>query len=472
MIEEGYSKDCFLYLSLDRDEFFTEIDKKRKLREVISEIIKTYKKEGTPLILILDEVTFYLGWARVLKNLVDEGLVGNGVGIIATGSYSLDLGSAKRELSGRFGKLGENVGEDLLFYPRRFNEIAESVLDNSGDFRFFIAKNIGEVAKKTGMLEYFAGFQDEDTATKYKYKESIKTILDKYYIDLHTLLFENYFFAGGYPRKIYQIIISTREGNVEVPDKRYTSDIYDLIISDAKKFNLDEKIISKMVSKFIYPSMRVGNDLKLFCDLGSEFPLKKEECNKYIEYLSSSGLFSLLPCILKPEQMDYKTKLITTSTQRYKFLIGDPAVFFALYFCSRGIGNIFQRAKKEVLDNTTLRDFLFESIIISHLLHHPRLKKDGNKNISFILEENLENEGEELADGLLWYLNFKEEFVTLAVESKYYENNLDLAQIKSRAKQLREKYGIRKLIVVTNKKDFEVSEDYVIVPAEIFLLLF
>ena len=140
MISEGYPKESFLYLSLDQEEFFVEINKKKKLREIISEIIKTYKVQKFPLIVILDEVTFYKGWARVLKNLVDEGVIGDGIAIIATGSYSLDLGSAKREMSGRFGKLGESCGEDILFYPRRFIEVAESVLDNTGNFRLFLAK--------------------------------------------------------------------------------------------------------------------------------------------------------------------------------------------------------------------------------------------------------------------------------------------------------------------------------------------
>lgn len=472
MIEGGYSRESFIYLSLDQDEFFLEVNKKRRLREVLSEIIKTYKKKEQPLILVLDEVTFYLGWARVLKNLVDEGLIGEGVAIIATGSYSLDLGSAKREMSGRFGKLGESCGEDLLFSPRRFNEVAESILGTSGNFRQFLAKNIGQMPKKTGLLEYLAGFQNEEKAEAFGYKEMINTLLEKYYPDLHNLLFENYLFAGGYPRKIYQIIISTRNGKVEVPDKRYTSDIYDLIVSDAKKFNLDEKIISRMLANFSLPSMRVGEDLKLFCELGTDTRISKDECNKYLEYLSSSGLFSLIPCISKPEQIDSKTKLITPSTSKYKLLITDPAVFFALYFGSRGIGNIFERARKIVTEEKTIKEFLFESIVVSHLLHHPRLKKDGTKNISFILESNGKEEGEELADGFLWYLNFEDEFITIAVEAKFSESEIDMRQIKSRAKTLKEKYGVKRLIVVTNKKDFEITDDYVIVPAEIFLLLF
>jgi hypothetical protein len=37
--------------------------------------------------------------------------------------------------------------------------------------------------------------------------------------------------------------------------------------------------------------------------------------------------------------------------------------------------------------------------------------------------------------------------------------------------RLREEFGIKRLIVVTNKKHFEMIGDYVIIPAELFLLL-
>jgi hypothetical protein len=33
-------------------------------------------------------------------------------------------------------------------------------------------------------------------------------------------------------------------------------------------------------------------------------------------------------------------------------------------------------------------------------------------------------------------------------------------------KKLKQEYGIKKLIVVTNKKEFEIQEDYVLIPAK------
>ena len=470
MISEGYSPDSFLYLSLDLDEFFVEINKKRRLRELLTQIISSYKKPGIPLILILDEVTFYKGWARVLKNLVDAGVVGGGIGIIATGSYSLDLGSAKRELSGRFGKLGESCGADLLFSPRRFIEVAESVLDNAVSFRSFFSKKLGYLSRRAGILEYLSGFQDESDNLKYGYTETIKGFLEKYYDDLHQLLLENYFFAGGYPRKIYQTILSMREGNLNVPDARYVDDIYDLLVSDAKKFNLDVNVVRQILSKIQLPSFRVGGDLKLFCDLDNK-SLTRLECDKYMEYLTSSGLFSLIPCVTNPSQINHKTYFVNPQDSKFKFVVNDPAVFFSIYFCSRGIRNIFQRANKLLQDNSTVAEFLFESLIISHLHHHPVLKSQRIDNISFILDsKDDDKEGQELLDVFIWYLNFQDKFILVPVEIKF--GNVDISQIKDRAKKLKQEYGIKRLIVVTNKKEFEIQEDYVLIPAEIFLLFF
>lgn len=471
MISEGYSPESFLYLSLDLDELFSDMHRKRKLREMLTEIISTYKKPGLPLIIILDEVTFYKGWARVLKNLVDTGSVGYGIGIIATGSYSLDLGSARRELSGRFGPLGEECGSDILFSPRRFIEVSESILGDSNNFRSFLAKKLGAFPKKTGIIEFLAGYQGESENQSFGYTRTINELLEKYYDDLHQLLFDNYFYAGGYPRKIYQTILSTKEGNINVPDARYVEDIYNLLVSDAQKFSLNPKIVEQLLSKIQSPSFRVGGDLKLFCNLGSNYNITINECNKYMEYLTSSGLFSLLPCIDNPSQIDHKTKFVNPKNSRYKFVVNDPAVFFSAYFCPRGIREIFKRANKLLQENHQIAESLFESIIISHFRHHPVLKSQKTNNISFILDtKNQNEEGNELLDVFLWYLNFQEEFVLVPVEVKF--GNVDISQIKERAKTLKEDYGFKRLIVVTNKKDFEIHEDYVLIPAEIFLLFF
>jgi len=201
-IQRGYTPDSFIYLSLDSDELLREFDRKRYLRELVDEIIKRFKKENKPLIIILDEVTFYKGWARAIKNLIDSGSIGPGIALIATGSYSLDLSSAKRELAGRFGPLGERLRGEQFFYPRRFIEMAESILGSKfqGSIRGMFGSGSG---RRIGLMEYFSGFQTDTNGMFYNYKGFLNKILQAYYDDLHNLFENIYLYTGGYPRSIY-----------------------------------------------------------------------------------------------------------------------------------------------------------------------------------------------------------------------------------------------------------------------------
>ncbi|MCW3134237.1 MAG: AAA family ATPase [Methanophagales archaeon] len=168
-IQRGYTPDSFIYLSLDSDELLREAGRKRYLRELVDEIIRRFKKENKPLIIILDEVTFYKGWARAIKNLIDSGSIGPGIALIATGSYSLDLSSAKRELAGRFGPLGEGLRGEQFFYPRRFIEMAEAILGS--EFQNSISGMFGRGGgRRIGLMEYFSGFQTDRDSMRYNYK--------------------------------------------------------------------------------------------------------------------------------------------------------------------------------------------------------------------------------------------------------------------------------------------------------------
>ena len=257
-IDAGVDGTSFIYITLDQDEFLRELDGKRLLREFLSIVIDTYKKPDKPLFIILDEVTFYCGWARAIKNLIDSGKLGPGIGLIATGSYSLDLSSAKRELAGRFGPLGEKLKGEVYFYPRRFIEVAESLLGS--DFRNFIKINFGCFGKRAGLIEYLAGHQKEVNANTYGYQDILQSLFNKFYDNLHILFEDIYLKTGGYPRALYEAIINQRKGQVNVSDARYRDDIFTLFVTDSKKFHLSEETLKSILSKINLPSMRISSD--------------------------------------------------------------------------------------------------------------------------------------------------------------------------------------------------------------------
>jgi len=465
MIDSGYPAECFVYLSLDADELLAELDRKRILRELVDAIITRFRKPGKPLILILDEVTFYKGWARAIKNLVDSGSIGPGIGIINTGSYSLDLSSAKTELSGRFGPLGENMGGDLFFFPRRFIEVSESVLGSS--FKSFFARNLGKFGKRMGMIEYLAGYQTSANDASYNYDNLLESFIKNHYTDLHTLFINTYIYTGGYPKSIFEAVTTQRQGETSVSDARYRDDIYNLILTDSKKFDLDETIIRGILSNMPLPSMRISGNYDSI--VPKNLTPKKDQIERCIEYLEASGLFNFLPNISSPDQVNIEQQIVSPSRDKLKLVISDPSVFIASYLCSRGTSSIF-RAAKGLLANDIIMEHLAESIVVSHLQHAPVLKRSMlSKNVGYMLLDQ-DGKEKEIVDGMAWYINFKNKFIVLPVEVKY-GNNPSMREIKEKAEILKEQFKIPRLIVVTNSEKFEIQENYTMIPIEIFLSL-
>jgi len=457
-IQRGYTPDSFIYLSLDSDELLREFDRKRYLRELVDEIIKRFKKENKPLIIILDEVTFYKGWARAIKNLIDSGSIGPGIALIATGSYSLDLSSAKRELAGRFGPLGERLRGEQFFYPRRFIEMAESILGSKfqGSIRGMFGSGSG---RRMGLMEYFSGFQTDTNGMFYNYKGFLDKILQAYYDDLHNLFENIYLYTGGYPRSIYEAIKSQRTGEINIPFARYSDDIFNLLVTDSIKFGLSEDIIKQILSTVNSPSMRLSSSYDTLTQ-----NLRKDDMGKYISYLEASGLFSFLPNISSPTQIDLDSACVTPRKDRLKLIVNDPAAFISIYLCSRG-ATTFNQVKK-LLSDERVREHLFEAVIVSHLRYMP-LIRIAPENRGYIITED----EEELVDGFAWYLDMSNRLVLLAVEAKYTQRGIDIGDIKRKARLLKENFHVKRLIVTTNHKTLEIEEDYAIIPAEIFLLL-
>jgi predicted AAA+ superfamily ATPase len=457
-IQRGYNSKSFIYLSLDSDELLRDFDKKRYLRELVDEIIRKFKKANEPLIIILDEVTFYKGWARAIKNLIDSGSIGPGIALIATGSYSLDLSSAKRELAGRFGPLGERLRGEQFFYPRRFIEMAEAILGSKfqSSIRGMFGKGSG---RRMGIMEYLAGFQTDRDSLYYGYKNILNERMQAYYDDLHNLFENIYLYSGGYPRSIYEAIKSQRTGEINIPFARYSDDIFDLLVTDSTKFRLSNVMVKQILSMVKSPSMRLSSGYGTLTR-----NLRKDETEKYISYLEASGLFSFLPNISSPAQIDVDSACVTTRNDRLKLIVNDPAAFISIYLCSRGAAT-FNQVKRLLLEER-VREHLFEAVIVSHLRYLPRIRI-APENMGYIITED----EEELADGFAWYLDRSNRLVLLAVEAKYTQKDVDIGEIRRKARILKENFQIKRLIVTTNHKTLVIEDDYAIIPAEIFLLL-
>ena len=458
MIKEGYPKESFFYFSLDDEVLLGALERKKMLKEFMTALINKYSLVK-PLLIVLDEVTFYKGWGRAIKNLIDEGVVGKGIGVVLTGSYSLDLNSAKSELSGRCGPLGEFFSGEELFFPRRFTEMADTVLDE--EFRTFMYNNLLSVGKRLGLLEYLAGYQTEGDSARFGYRRKIDAFINNHYDNLHAL-FENYKYSGGYPRAIYEALHSQYIGTLNIRDARYKQDIYDLLVTDCRKFGLQGEVLSSMFLKVDTPIKRMSADY----DLLKVASIRKEDILKYKDYLEVSGLFMFLPNVSSPNQIDASSQLVSPSRNKLKFVVADPAVYSSIYGCSRGMTHVYQ--KMEQIIEGGVEGFLFEAIVLAHLRFLPAYVPF--ENISYILHEE-DGKEYELADALIWYVNNLNNFIHIAIEVKC-SSSINKGEIYGQAKKLRENYGIKRLIVVSDSKDIDINEYYVIIPIELFLLLF
>lgn len=250
---------------------------------------------------------------------------------------------------------------------------------------------------------------------------------------------------------------------MNIPFARYGDDIYDLLVSDSIKFELSRDMIKQILRNISSPSMILSSSYgTLTKNLG------KDDAEKYISYLEASGLFSFLPNISSPTQIDLDSSCVETRKDRLKLIVNDPAAFMSVYLCSRG-ATTFNQVKNLLSDrkDRKIREHLFESVVVSHLRYMPRIRFAPEENRGYILTED----GEELADGFAWYLDNSNRLVLLAVEAKYTEKNVNIEDIRRKARLLKEKFHVKRLIVTTNHRTLEIKEDYAIIPAEIFLLL-
>jgi len=464
LIEEGFDRESFIYVTLDNEKLLSILDRKKFLRELLKQIISRYKKPDKPLFIILDEATFYSGWARALKNSVDGGDIPDGVGIIVTGSYSLDLSNAKSVLSGRYGKYGEEFNGEVSFLPRRFIEVAESLLGE--DFRNAVRKNLGYMGRRLGILEYLGGFQNEKDDDRYKYSIKIENILLNYYSNLHGMFESIYLHSGGYPRAFYEFVTKSY-----ISDARYKGDIYDLLINDCKKFRLSPEILEQIILKIKLPSIQISADFHTLTD--GITSLKKDEVKMYIEYLEASGLFQRVRNISSPNEINKESLSVIPKGDSPKLVVTDPCAFLALYACSRGqTSKIFEFSQKLLKENDHIKELLYESIVISHLKNMPQI---APSNLGYIVEcnENTNNCNEELCDAFIWYYSSHstvDNFVTIPIEVKATKN-INEREITKKSERLQE-YGAKKLIVVADTDNIKIEENYSIIPIELFLLLF
>ncbi len=114
------------------------------------------------------------------------------------------------------------------------------------------------------------------------------------------------------------------------------------------------------------------------------------------------------------------------------------------------------------------KELLYEAITIAHSSNINPIRNNDPKTLAFILDIENKTE-EELSDILGWYSNYEERLIVIPIEVK--SGKLNYGELNKKVDKLREKYSIKKLIVVADTDKIEITEKLSIIPIEIFLLL-
>jgi len=201
-INIGYNPKSITYVTLD-SENLRRVVKEKGLAEILRNIIKESLNQYGLSLVVIDEATFYNEWALALKNLVDEGVIRTpGVLVIVTGSYSLELYAAKRELEGRMGFISSDSIGQRFIYPLRFVEAVESLSDEINNYLYGSTFTGKSGLKNTGeRLSVLEALAEPGNDKVYKFLQDLWNRVGKLAVSYFE---EMYLYTGGFPSVLHE----------------------------------------------------------------------------------------------------------------------------------------------------------------------------------------------------------------------------------------------------------------------------
>ncbi len=471
-IEMGLDPRSIVYISLDNVDLKEAIERgdislRRMLRKLI---ISNLRAHGKTLV-VIDEATFYDKWALTIKNLVDEHVIAPGVLVLVTGSYSLELSQAKRELEGRMGILdGDDVGQRFL-YPMRFVEFIENVAQEVNDFLKngeFYGGKLTRISTRLRIFEELTTFGNE----------RVFRFFEQAYDEIGRLaighLEEAYFYTGGFPKAIYSYVTENR-----VPDENYVS-FYELLIQDAGRFGLSPQVLKELIKQKLtlcasFETPLSNLQIPVRRSSGGIKNLRIEEAERYLHYLVEGSRVLLCLKSLSQAQVNNARPITHSVAKPLKLTYLDPLMFHSLYWVSRGVKTgIYQVAKKAIREsmlssneNRCLFSSLYESVVCSHVVRIPMLKYG-------VYVENYGRgiNSKEYADCVAWYFDRGASRYRIVPVEVTTARDIDEEKMIEKAK-LTSNYLNSRLIVASRDKMMVISKgnaEAIVIPAALLLL--
>ncbi|MEM4733271.1 MAG: AAA family ATPase [Candidatus Bathyarchaeia archaeon] len=395
----------------------------------------------------LDEVSSLRNWQVAVKDLFDaDVLTRNSVKLLITGSHSLDVKKGSEVLGLRKGVMLEG-GNDKLLFPMKFAEYAcykEQLAGRRILRGFFTNERFLEVQRR---LEAFVEL------TKPSGKMPAALEMAEAYLDELYAYFEDYLLTGGFPLAVRQQLALGRI------DPSVYSEFVDLAVKDAMKWRLNEDTLYNVLWELLeapgglYEAVPIkeasANSLAL------KLGISHNTVKQYLDYLVDA--FVLLE-VAKLKEFGRRRSPVKTPR---KFYFWDPLMFYAFKAMSAGIRDAYTM----VLDVSDRWKGVMTEMVVASNVAHMVFSLEVIQDLR-LLKRKLFYYKPQPGREIDFLVDIKGRLVPIEV---YSGEEIDGDHVKKLVR-ISEKLGTRGILVYRGKET-RLSEDFVAIPAPLFMLL-
>lgn len=397
--------------------------------------------------IFLDEVSSLRDWQVAVKDLHDAGLLTkNRVKLLITGSHSLDVKKGTEVLGLRKGVMLEG-GNDKLLLPMKFAEYAyykEQLAGKHALRDFFTSERVLEVQKR---LEAFRELT-KPGAKMPPLLEMGETYLNELYA-----YFGDYLLTGGFPLAIRQYLTSGR-----IAPSVYT-EFVDLAIKDATKWRLNEDTIYNILWELLEapggPFEAVPIKETSANSLAGKLGISHNTVKQYLDYLVDAFL------LLEVAKLKELIKRRSPPKSPRKFYFWDPLMFYAFMAVSSGTGQPYSLA----FDMQSRWKGVVTEMVVASNIAHMILSLEVIQNM-VLLRRKMFYYKPEPGKEIDFLVDIGGKLIPIEVYAGEKVNGDHVKKLVGLGKQLK----VRGVLIYVGKET-QISEDFVAIPAPLFMLL-
>lgn len=397
--------------------------------------------------IFLDEVSSLRNWQIAIKDLYDAGLLTkNKVKLLITGSHSLDVKRGVEVLGLRKGVMLEG-GNDKLLFPMKFAEYAyykEQLAGKHTLREFFTRGRFLEVEKR---------FEAFGELTKLGGKMPSALEMAETYLNELYAYFEDYLLTGGFPLSIRQHLALGRI----YPSVYF--EFVDLAVKDATKWRLNEDTLYRILWQLLEaprgPFEAVPVKETSANSLAGKLGISHNTVKQYLDYLVNA--FVLLEVA---KLKDFGRRRSPAKSPR-KFYFWDPLMFYAFKAMSAGSRDPYSM----VLDKSDLWKGVITEMVVASNIAHMILSLEIIQDMRLLKRKMFyykPRSGKEID----FLIDIRGKLVPIEVYSGREVNGDHVRKLVRLSRHLK----VRGILVYAGKET-HVNEDFIAIPAPLFMLM-